>query len=262
MSAATAGPAGRPLARRLSRHGAAALGYVVVFVAAWEAYVRLADVPAFLLPRPESVWHATVQAEASGLLWPNFFYTLRNIVLGFAAGVLIGCVLGYALWSSRTFRELCAPYITLLQAAPKIALAPLLVLWFGLGAASQLALILLLSFFPIMVSMQLGLNSVTSDQVDLGRVLGMPRRRFFWTIQLPSCLPSLFSGAKISIIDAMTGAFLAEYITARKGLGYLMVLGNSTFDSALLISAVLLTVMTGLLGFGIVTVAERALVKR
>ncbi|MFI6481441.1 ABC transporter permease [Nonomuraea sp. NPDC050663] len=233
------------------------LGYAVVIVGLWSLYVRLADVPAYLLPAPEEVLGALAGLVGDGTLWPHLLYTARNIVLGFAGGSLIGIALGWALWSSRLLRELLNPYLVLLQAAPKIAVAPLLVLWFGLSLTSQYVLILLLVFFPMMAATMLGLRDVPADVATLGRLLNLSRAQYLFKIQIPAATPALLAGAKIAVIDAMTGAFLAEYLSAQRGLGYLMILGNTSNDTPLLIAAVLVTVLVGLTGFGLVSLVER-----
>lgn len=235
--------------------------YVAVIVAIWWVYVTVADVPPYLLPSPGAVAAAIGDLAASGELWVHLGYTVRNIVLGFVGGVVIGCALGYLLWRSRWVRDIANPYIVVLQAAPKIAIAPLLVLWFGLGLESQLVLILTLTFFPMMIAMQLGLSSTPPAFGDLGRVLGFGRARHLFQLQLPNATPELFAGAKIAIVDAMTGAFLAEFISAQEGLGYLMVLGNTSYNSSLLIAAVIVTIATGLAGFGIISLAERRILR-
>ncbi|GAA1168046.1 ABC transporter permease [Streptomyces hebeiensis] len=235
--------------------------YLAVILAAWYLYVTLADVPSFLLPAPGEVWDAGRQMVTEGQLWPHLGYTLRNIALGFVGGSLVGILLGWVLWASRPVREIFAPYMVLLQAAPKIAVAPLLVLWFGLSLTSQYALILLLVFFPMTAATMLGLRDVPADVSTLGRLLHLSRWRYLRTIQLPAAMPALLAGAKIAVIDAMTGAFLAEYLSADRGLGYLMVLGNTQNDTPLLIAAVVLTVAVGLLGFGLVSLAERRLLR-
>lgn len=243
------------------KHVLATLAYLVVIIGGWALYVQIADVPSFLLPSPGAVFEAFLEMMRTGQLWGNVGYTVRNILLGFFGGILIGVALGYLLWRSRWAREIAAPYIVLLQAAPKIAIAPLLVLWFGLGLESQLALIFMLTFFPMMVAAQLGLSSVSDDVQTLSRLLAMGRWRYFTTVQIPAAMPDLISGAKIAIVDAMTGAFLAEFISAQQGLGYLMVLGNSSYNAPMLIAAVIMTIVIGLLGFGAVSLVERRLLR-
>ena len=216
-------------------------------------------VPQFLLPSPHLVFQAIGELQGSGELWYNLRYTVGNILMGFIGGIVIGIPLGYLLWKSTLASQIFRPYIVLIQATPKIAIAPLLVLWFGLGTISQLTLIFALTFFPMMLAMTLGLASVSAELTTFGRLLAMNRWRFFRQIQFPSSLPELLSGAKIAIIDAMTGAFLAEYISGQRGLGFLMVFGSSTFNSPVLFAAVICTVLVGLIGFGLVSLAEKAL---
>lgn len=241
---------------RIAKRAGWAVVYVVVLIAAWGSYVKAGKVPSYLLPSPNSVWHAFLDLARSGQLWPNLGYTVGNIVLGFAGGSLIGVLLGWVISTSSITRELLGPYLVLLQAAPKIAVAPLLVLWFGLNRTSQLSLILLLVFFPMMLSTLLGLADVGDDLADLGNVLALSRLLLLRRIQIPAALPAVFAGAKIAIVDAMTGAFLAEYLSAQKGLGYLMVLGNTSFNAPLLVTAVILTVLVGLFGFGLLALLE------
>ncbi|WP_223690515.1 ABC transporter permease [Leifsonia poae] len=246
---------------RARRQVLTTLIYLVVIIGTWALYVHLANVPSYLLPSPESVAKSLGEMATNGQLWGNLGYTIRNILLGFVSGILIGVALGYLLWASRWASEIAAPYIVILQSAPKIAIAPLLVLWFGLGLESQLALILMLTFFPMMVAMQLGLSSISPDVRTLAQLLAMGKWRYFRTVQIPGAMPDLLSGAKIAIVDAMTGAFLAEFISAQQGLGFLMVLGNSSYNTPMLFAAVILTVAVGLLGFGAVSLAERRLLK-
>lgn len=251
----------RALLPRIALRTLATACYVAVVIAAWSIYVRTADVPGYLLPAPGKVLSAASKLVSDGQLWPNLGYTLRNIAVGFVVGSLIGAALGWSLWASRTLREILAPYLVLLQAAPKIAVAPLLVLWFGLDLTSQYALILLLVFFPVTAATMLGLRDVPSDVETLGKLLNLTRWQYLRLIQLPAAMPALLAGAKIAVIDAMTGAFLAEYMSSQRGLGYLMVLGNTSNDTPLLIAAVLITVLVGLAGFGLVALAERRLLR-
>lgn len=186
---AASGPGDGGISRRVVRV-LTPLAYVAAVLAAWSAYVTLADVPSYLLPAPGDVLDAGLKLIQDGTLWPNLTYTLRNIVLGFVGGSLIGIALGWVLWASRTVREILAPYMVLLQAAPKIAVAPLLVLWFGLSLTSQYALILLLVFFPMAMATVLGLKDVPADISTLGRLLHLSRWQYLRMIQLPAAVPA------------------------------------------------------------------------
>ncbi|QUW17831.1 ABC transporter permease [Agrococcus sp. Marseille-Q4369] len=257
MTAAATLPRPDSKARSVSRSFIRIAIYLVLFIGLWWGYAVGADVPAFLLPTPDAVWQSLVAMSGEGILWSNFAATFRSVALGFVVGTVVGIAVGYCIWRFRILREAMAPYLLLFQAAPKIAVVPLFVLWFGLGLGTQLALTLLLTFFPIMIAAQLGFASMSKEARDLGQILGLSRAQAFWKIQLPGATPDLFAGAKLGILDAIEGAFLAEFITAQFGLGYLMVLGTATYDAPMLFGAVILTVIVGLTGFGLIYAAER-----
>ncbi len=236
-----------------------ALAYLLVVVALWYAYVRLFSVPQFLLPDPVAVGRELVKTGASGELWPHLAYTVRNVVVGFLLGAGLGVLLGALVTRSWIIDAAMAPFLVLFQAAPKIAIAPLFVLWFGLGLTSQLALIVSLAFFPVLTGMVMGVRQIEPQYRDLGRILGLGAARQFAKIELPATLPSLFAAARISVIDSMTGAVLAEFISSERGLGYLLVYSNSTYRTPLLIVAIIVIVATGLLMYQLILLAERRL---
>lgn len=235
--------------------------YLVGTILIWHFYVEIAEVPNYLLPGPIEVSQEFVRLLQDNQLLPNLAYTVRNIIFGFAGGCLIGMTLGWFLHHSQWFRLIINPYVILLQSAPKIAIAPLLVLWFGLGFKSQLVLILMLAFFPMTIATLLGLQSINTEVHTLARLLDMGILMKLRIIEFPAALPSLIAGMKLAIVDSMTGAFLAEYISAQRGLGYLMVLGNTSYNTPMLIAAVLLTVAVGLLGYATITVIEIRVLK-
>lgn len=242
------------------RRGAYALLYLAVVVLAWHVYVTAFDIPRFLLPDPVSVGQELVGVIASGELWPHLAYTARNILFGFILGGLLGSLLGALVTRSWLIDAAVSPFLVLFQAAPKIALAPLFVLWFGLGLVSQLALIVSLVFFPMLTGMTLGLRQLDPNYTQLGRVLGLGPIARFRTIELPSALPSVFAAARIAAIDAMTGAVLAEFISSEQGLGYLLVYSNSTYRTPLLIVSIIVIVALGLTLYQVILQAERRLI--
>lgn len=256
MSTSFALPRTNQLSRSALKIITKAVLYLTAFIVVWAVYANLAKVPAFLLPTPFEVWQSLVEMSASGVLWVNLAATVQSVALGLAVGTVTGVVVGYLIWRFKLVNEILAPYLVLFQAAPKIAVVPLFVLWFGLGLGTQLALTLLLTFFPVMIAAQLGFASMSNEARDLGVIFGMSRIRAFWTIQLPGALPDLFAGAKIGILDAIEGAFLAEFITAQFGLGYLMILGSATYNAPMLFAAVLLTATVGVIGFGVIYLTE------
>jgi NitT/TauT family transport system permease protein len=245
---------------RRAGQGAVALGaYVVAIGAIWWAYTAVTGVPAFILPSPVAVAQELEDLIVSGELLPHLLYTLRNIVLGFAIGAALGCVLAVLIHRNWIVESIAEPFLVLFQAAPKIALAPLFVLWFGLGVGSQIALVVCLAFFPILTGALGGLRSVDPHLDEVGRVMGMSPMKRLFAVQLPSALPGIFAGAKIGVVDAMTGAVLAEFISSDHGLGYLLVFGNSTYKTQILVASIVVIVAVGLVLFAVVDKAERRL---
>ncbi len=243
-----------------ARQFGGALLYLVLILMIWHAYVTIFAVPKFLLPDPYSVGRELVAVITSGELWPHLIYTLRNILLGFTLGGVLGCVLGALVTRSWIIDAAMSPFLVMFQAAPKIAIAPLFVLWFGLGLTSQLALIISLVFFPMLTGMTLGLRQLDPSYLELGRILGLGSLARFGSIELPAALPSVFAAARIAAIDAMTGAVLAEFISSERGLGYLLVYSNSTYRTPLLIVAIVVIVGVGLSLYQLILVAERRLI--
>ena len=232
---------------------------VFAILLAWQVYVSVADVPAFMLPAPLAVGDALVALAASGQLWRSLGFTLGNIAAGFALSALAGAVTG--LWLARAPRleaALAGP-ILFLQTAPKIALAPLFVIWFGLGATSKILLIVSLVFFPVMIGMLTGIKGVDRRLVDLGRLLGLSSWQRFRRIELPASLPEVFVGLRVGAVQAVVGAILGEWMAGRQGLGHLMTFASATYRTPMLFAAVILTALLGILVYAAADGAERRL---
>lgn len=236
--------------------------YVVAIVVVWELYVRLGHVRSFLLPSPAATGDELRSLSSNGSLWSNGAYTLENLAFGLLIGGAIGIALGAVLGTVRAVRDALTPLLVTFQAAPKIVLAPLFVIWFGLGRSSQLVLITSLAFFPIMLATQLGFSEVGKEFDQLGDLLALSRLRRIRLIHLPAALPQIFSGFRVASIDALTGAILAEFITSDRGLGYLIVSGSATYNSAQLVAGVVATIVLGLLVYFAVVLAEHRLLTR
>ena len=220
---------------------------VAGLVLAWTAYTHLGGVQAFLLPAPDAVWFALVDGVSSGTIGPGLLFTIRSVVFGFMLGSLAGAALGFVLAAMpRVERWLEGP-ILFLQAAPKIALAPLFVIWFGLGIASKLVLVVSLVLFPVMVGTLLGIRSVDPRLRDLARVLRLGRWQRVRRIELPAALPEIFIGLRIGAVQALVGAVLGEWMSGSDGLGAVMTQASAAYETPLLFAAVLLVVALGTL---------------
>ncbi len=223
---------------------------VVLFaasVAAWEAAVRLLDVPAFVLPPPSKVAVALWRGFASGLYPKHLYYTLLETLLGFLLGAALGFSLGTAVALSRWLEYFLYPYIVMFQSLPKVALAPLIVIWFGLGLTSKVVNAALVAFFPLLVNTMVGLRSADEDRVSLMRSLAASPRQIFWMLRLPNALPFVMAGLDVAMIFALIGAIVGEFVGATSGLGMLIQSMNFTMDVSGQFSVLLVLSVVGLL---------------
>ena len=219
---------------------------LLLFAAIWEGYVRAYDVPAFILPSPAEAF-ASLLDLFRGEIYFHLLVTLGEVVSGFLAGTALGFLFGYPLAKIPVLRKALMPYILFAQTAPKIALVPLFVIWFGLGYLSKLILIVSMVFFPVMAAVILGIESVPGGMRDLMRVLQASGARTFWDVELPSSLPLIFAGLKVGIVQAVIGAIVAEWISSKSGLGYLLTYASALSDTPMLVAVIIATTALGVL---------------
>ena len=203
------------------RNVAVTLAIFAGSLGAWEAVVRAFEIPIFILPPPSQVAMALYRGIASGLYINHLGYTLLETLLGFIAGSLLGFFLGTAVAMNRWVEFFLYPYIVMFQSLPKVALAPLIVVWFGLGLTSKVINAALVAFFPLLVNTMVGLKSADEDRVSLMRSLAASDRQIFWMLRLPNALPFVMAGLDVAMIFALIGAIVAEFVGAQRGLGML-----------------------------------------
>lgn len=235
-----------------------ALALVVLGGAWWFATGPMA-MPTYLLPSPMRTWNALVGIAVSGDLWLHLGYTVQNIVLGLILGLVAGIALAYVMTRFPKLAIWLDGPLVILQTAPKIALAPLFVVWFGFGVLSKIILIFSLVFFPVFIGAIAGFRTLDPKMKDLSRLLGLSNIQRFRQIELPSAMPEIFVGLKIGAVQALVGAVLAEWMSGKLGLGYLMTFAGATYKTPLLFAAVLLTVVLGLLMHVVLTMLENRL---
>ena len=229
-------------------------------VGAWEGVVRLFEVPAFILPPPSQVALALWRGFASGLYLQHLWHTLLETMLGFIAGSALGLVLGTAVALSRPIEFFLYPYIVMFQSLPKVALAPLIVVWFGLGLTSKVINAALIAFFPLLVNTMVGLRSADEERVSLMRSLAASERQIFWMLRLPNSLPFVMAGLDVAMIFALIGAIVAEFVGAQKGLGMLIQSMNFNMDVSGQFSILLILSVLGLLlNRGVMMIRKRVL---
>jgi NitT/TauT family transport system permease protein len=216
-------------------------------ILAWELIVRAFEIPTFIFPAPSKVAMALWRGFASGLYQKHLYYTLLETVLGFLLGSALGFFLGTAVALNRYVEYFFYPYIVMFQSLPKVALAPLIVVWFGLGLKSQVINTALVAFFPLLVNTMVGLKSADEDRMNLMRSLAASENQIFWMLRLPNALPFVMAGLDVAMIFALIGAIVAEFVGARAGLGMLIQSMNFNMDVSGQFSVLLILSIVGLL---------------
>lgn len=217
-----------------------------VLILIWELYISIFHVPNYLLPRPLELAKSLVQLFISGGVGSHIMITMKEILIGTAAGVFIGLVMGYIMAKIKVIERLIMPFVIIVQTAPKISLAPLFILWMGLGIESKVALVILVVSFPIMINQVTALRSIEENVYNLMYVLKASKFQIFWYVELPYSIEMMLSGIKLALTQAMTGAVIGEMIGAKAGLGYLLTLGSETYDIKMILNAVILLSIIGL----------------
>lgn len=229
---------------------------------AWAFATHRMGVPEYILPKPEMVW-ASLAAGLSrapwdaGGLWYHAGVTVYEALAGLAIGASVGAVIGFALGSSRALERTLYPFIVAFQALPKVALAPLLVVWFGLGIDGKIYVTAIITFFPVLVSAIAGSHAVEPERIDLARSCDARPLQILRKIIIPSALPFLFAGLNVASALAVLGAVVGEFVGARAGLGMLLIQYNQAMEMAPMFAVLLLLGLIGYLMNHAVVVAER-----
>jgi len=232
---------------------------LVAFLALWEGLVRWAGYPVFILPSPERVYQTLWMTIQDGTLWRHAQVTLVEILAGLAMGLTSATVLGYMLAKTPALERLFLPYIVALQSIPIVALAPLVVIWFGFGVFSKVLVCALTLFFPVLVNTVTGLRSVEEELRDLMRSLEATPWQTFVLLEVPAALPVFLAGLKIGVTLSVIGAVVGEFIGADRGLGFLVNLARGLLDTPLLFVALLALAAIALGLYEAVNLLERAL---
>lgn len=215
---------------------------------AWDQAVRWLQIPDYLLPPPEAVFQSLAEGFVTGTLWPHIGATLLNTVAGFAVGSVLAVALGALLAESETFERFVYPLLVGLQATPKVALGPILLVWFGFGAASKIVLVALVCFFPLFVNTINGIRRTDPELLEACRAFSASRGFLLWHVKLPAALVDIFSGLQIGVSLALIGAVVGEFLSAQRGLGYLIASSSVSMSLATMFAGVLLLAVTGLIG--------------
>ena len=225
------------------------------FLLFWELAVRLLQIPALVLPAPSAI--AAEGYLRFGLYFGHSWVTLYETVLGFLLAAVIGVILSVGIIYSRVLKSAIFPLVVALQIVPKVAVAPLLLIWAGYGASSKILLAMLVAFFPIVVNMVTGLAAVEEELLELCRILQANRWKEFFKVRLPNALPYLFSSLKVASTLAVIGAVIGEFVGGDAGLGYLIIISNTEMRTSMAFVSIFSLSAIGLVLYGLIALAEK-----
>jgi NitT/TauT family transport system permease protein len=234
------------------------LGAALALFGAWEAFVRIGAISPLLLPAPTEVL-ATVVREFPVLLHMSAI-TAAEFVLGFALSVLVGLPLGALIVYARPIELAIYPLLVAFQTMPKAAIAPIFVVWLGAGMNSKILIAFTIAFFPIVIDTAIGLRSAAPETIHLVRSMGASAFQVFWYVRFPNALPSIFGGLKVASTLAVVGAIVGEFVSADKGLGYLVLVANGELNTRLVFACVLMLSVLGIIFYFLVEAIERLVV--
>lgn len=230
------------------------LGLAFFVLALWQAYVTIWQVPAVILPSPISIAHYIY--ERYDLLLMHAIPTTLESAAGFLFALILGVAIAILLTYSPTAHQALYPNLIFFQLIPKIALAPLFIIWLGVGTQSRIAFSVFIAFFPVVIATTAGFQSVDRGIVRLCRSLTATEWQIFTSVRFPMALPHIFSGMKIAITLAIIGVIIGEFITAQAGLGYLIIFATARADTEVSMAAIVVLCICGLLLYGLVALAE------
>ena len=235
---------------------------LVAILGLWEWAIPYFEVPQYIMPPPSAVGLALWRGLNEGLFsrggyWLHSGVTIGEVLLGFVFGSGAGLILGTVISQFRLLEATLRVYLVAIQALPKIALAPIIVMWFGFGLTSKVVIIALLTFFPLLVTSMAGFRAVEPERLELMRALGANRWQMFWKVRLPSALPYIFAGLDMAAVFSIVGAVVGEFVGAQRGLGTLILSMNAQMDTAGTFSVFIILSLLGIIMHTIMRVVER-----
>ena len=226
----------------------------------WEVFVKVGDFPPYIFPSPARVWDRLLVSIGDGSLLRNTLYTLVEVLVGLSVGVTAATALGYLLAKSLSIERILSPYIIASQAVPIVAIAPLLIRWFGSGSFSKILICSLIVFFPVLVNTVVGLRSVPNELRDLMKSLRATRSQTFRYLEIPAALPIFLGGLRIGATLAVIGAIVGEFVGADRGLGFLINQSRGLYDTAMVFVAIMtLVAMAIILYFSVVLLEKHTI---
>ena len=235
---------------------------LALLLGGWELYGRLAGVPALIVPLPSAVLATLWNGLASGYLLPHIAMTSAEMVLGLVIGCVVGFLAGVLLAEVEGLRRLLYPYIIASQVVPKLALGPLFIIWFGFGMTSTVVITALICFFPLLENTMTGLGQVDPNKRELFRMLRATRLQTLLRLKIPAGLPVILAGVRVSVVLALVGAVVGEFIGGRTGLGASIIAAQGMMDSTMMFALFIVITVLGMLFYQAAVGVERWLLRR
>jgi NitT/TauT family transport system permease protein len=236
------------------------LASFAVLIAVWQYSVERFAIPAYFLPTPVAIGRSLWVGLVDGTFYPDIWATLSATVVGYLAGCFAAIALGVVLTEAPLLERIANPYVVALQAIPKVALAPLIIVWFGYGISSKIVMVALICFFPVFVNVVVGIRATNPDLISLFNAFSASRLSILFNLKLPSAAGVIFAGLQVSIVFALIGTVVTEFVAARAGLGVLINSSMTSFDIATMFAAIFILAALGVIGNEIVRLAHAKIV--
>lgn len=250
---------GRPDLRERPEYALVPAVFVMVLLA-WQYVPGWLDVEEYVLPRPTAIFDAFVDQLSDPNFWNNTWVTFQEAGLGFVIASVLAIALGTFVSQIRLVERTVMPYVVAFQSIPKVALAPLFVIWFGFGMTSKILMATIISFFPILINVIAGLKSAENDKIEMLTSFGATPFQIFRMARFPSALPYIFAGLQTGVVFSLLGAIVGEYIGAQEGLGYQLMQANYNFNISGMFAVLIVLSMMGMMAHQLVKLAQRKFV--
>ena len=241
----------------IRRMSAGSVLLAVLFVALWEWGPAGLNIPPYIVPPASMVWDEFWRMISVDRLFYHTGWTAVQVLVGFVLGALLGMFVGYVLGMSPEAEFVLSPYILALQIAPKVAFAPLFIMWFGYTVYPKILVAILIVFFPVMINVLGAMRAIDMDMSRLARAFKASRAQVFWKIEFPASMPPLFAGLRIAATLAVIGVVVGELVGGNTGLGYLLVFGEGAGNTAMVFVSIIFLTIIGIVLYGAVVLAER-----
>jgi NitT/TauT family transport system permease protein len=233
---------------------------IALFCAVWEMACIVMKIPDYIVPAPHRVLEKVV--ESWSLLYAHSLTSMAEIMLGFVLASVCALLCAIAMVHSRRVEAVLEPFLVVSQVIPKVALAPLFIIWFGHGILPKVIIAMLIAFFPVLVNAVVGLRSIDAEIIELMDSIAANKRQTFWRVRLPNSLPYIFPALKVAALLSIVGAMVGEFVGSDKGLGYLMIIGDVNLDTDLLFASLVVVTAFGMVIYAIIEAFERKIESR